>query len=575
MSSTLAKVSTGIPGFDDVTGGGLPAGRTTLVTGGPGSGKTLFALQTLVCGAAAGEPGIFVAFEETVDNIQANSAGFSWDFERARGNLHWLEGQVDAETTISGDFDLQGLLAALSVKVDQTGARRIALDSIDVLLARLGSDELAMREIKRLQAWLSARNLTAILSAKADPRTLDILEPFGFIEFMVDCAVVLEHRVEAGVSHRSIRVLKYRGSAFHENVSPLVIGQAGIEVASPLTLQLDPALVYEERVSTGVPALDAMLGGGYHRASSILVTGAPGTAKSTLAGAFAQAMCSRGEPTLFVSFDSDPTEIVRNLASVGVDLAPHRDSGMLKMHSRRANVSSAEVHLLHITCLARDEGVRAIVVDPISALGKADNGHVGVGVTERLVDWAKHRGITVFCTSLLNGSALGDVESTSMHISTIADTWMHLSYLVNAGERNRALTIVKSRGTAHSNQVRELVLSSAGIVLADVYTAEGQVLMGTMRWQKERADRLAQEQQQIELELRARLAATQREELRARLAAIEQELEAKEAELLSLQQHKARQASSELARRDDVRELRGGPGRATAPGRGSGGRQGA
>jgi circadian clock protein KaiC len=558
IAKTLRKAVTGIAGFDEITGGGLPAGRTTLVTGGPGSGKTIFALQTLVSGAAAGEPGIFVAFEESAANIRANTSNFRWDFAKANERLFWLERQVSSDMDVSGEFDLQGLLAALSAKVEETGATRIVFDSLDVLLALLGNADLAVREVRRLQEWLSGRELTAILTAKASARTQEILEPFGFIEFMVDCAVALDHVVTGGVSHRSIRVVKYRGSSFQENLSPMVIGEAGLEVASPLSRQIDPELVFDERISSGIADLDHMFTGGYYRGSSVLITGAPGTAKSTLCGAFAEAACRRGEPTLFVSFDSDPYEIERNLSSVGIDLATCRQGGLLKMYSSRANASSAEVHLLTITCLARDHGARCIVVDPISALGKADSGAAGLGVTERLIDWAKHRGITVLCTSLLSSGGPIDAESTSMHISTIADTWLHLSYVVNAGERNRALTIVKSRGTAHSNQVRELVLSGEGLSLTQVYTAEGQVLMGTMRWQKERADRIAQARQQQALELRARAIAGEREELRTRLAALKKEVELKDAELDLLQQASAGNVSDEQARRDAMLHLRGG-----------------
>lgn len=578
-ATALIKAPTGIAGFDDMTGGGLPAGGITLVTGGPGSGKTIFALQTLVSGAAAGEPGIFVGFEERSERLLVNAATFSWNLRAARRKLHFLDAQLPADLAVTGDFDLMGLLAGLAARVAETGARRIVFDSLDVLLGLLGRPELALRELRRLQEWLAEHRLTAVLSAKAHPRTSEVLAPFNFLEFMVDCVVALEHVASEGVSHRSIRILKYRGSSFQENRSPMVIGRGGLEVASPLSRQLPAKLVFEERISTGVEGLDAMLTGGYYRASSILVSGAPGTAKSTLCGAFAEAACRRGEATLFVSFDSDPQEIVRNLTSVGIELARFRKNGLLTMHSSRANTSSAEVHLLTITCLARDHRVRSIVLDPISALGKIEHEPAGFGVAERLIDWAKHRGITVLCTSLLNTSQ-PDVESTAMQISTIADTWIHLSYVVHAGERNRALTIVKSRGTAHSNQVRELLLSKKGLALAEVYTAEGQVLMGTMRWQKERADRLAQEAQQRELQAREQALAREREGLAQRLAALEREVQRTDAELLALQRAQHGQRADEEIRRSDMLALRGSeqaaltaPATDRAPGRKSRGKR--
>ncbi|MEJ7930056.1 circadian clock protein KaiC [Ramlibacter sp. AN1015] len=559
MASALHKVPTGIAGFDDMTGGGIPAGRTTLVTGGPGTGKTIFALQTLVCGAAGGEPGIFVVFEESKAGVLENAASFRWDFEGARNKLFWYDAQITSDMVLAGEFDLQGLLASLSAMVDEVGAKRIAFDSIDVLLSLLGSPGLAQREVRRLQEWLSAKGLTVVLTAKAHSQTLDLLEPFGFLEFMTDCVVGLEHVVSAGVSHRSMRVLKYRGSSFQENASPMVIAPDGLEVASPLSRTLDPKLVFEERISSGIAALDQMFAGGFHRGSSILVTGAPGTAKSTLSGAFVQSACARGEASLFVSFDSDPQEIVRNMASVGIDLHSCRESGLLQMYSSRANASSAEVHLLNIIGRAREHGARCIVIDPISALSKSDTEVAGLGVTERLIDWAKHRGATVLCTSLLGAAAAADVESTPMHVSTIADTWIHLSYVIHAGERNRALTIVKSRGTAHSNQVRELKLSDNGVSLAEVYTAEGQVLMGTMRWQKERADRLAQERKQADLKLRERLLHGERDALQARLGALQQEVGAKDAELDLVRLAQAGQVESEETRRTQMLELRGTP----------------
>ncbi|RYF28823.1 MAG: hypothetical protein EOO23_07290 [Comamonadaceae bacterium] len=337
----------------------------------------------------------------------------------------------------------------------------------------------------------------------------------------------------------------------------MVIGAAGLEAASPITAELGPKLVSSERLSTGVPALDVMFKGGYYRGSSILVTGAPGTAKSTLSGAFAEAACVRGEPTLFVSFDSDSLEIVRNLSSVGIKLGRFQKSGLLQMHSSRGNFRSAEVHLLGITCLARDHGVRCLVIDPVSALAKAGSDFAGFSVVERLIDWAKHRGITVLCTSLLDSSGV-DAESTPMQISTIADTWLHLSYVVNAGERNRALTIIKSRGTAHSNQVRELILSDAGITLAEVYTAEGQVLMGTMRWQKERAEEAARQKARSEMKRHERTALAEQQELAVRLAVLQRELQAKDAELALLRETQAGQAVAEVDRRDEMYARRAG-----------------
>jgi circadian clock protein KaiC len=317
------------------------------------------------------------------------------------------------------------------------------------------------------------------------------------MQFMVDCSVTLNHEVVRGVSQRSLRVVKYRGSSFVENQSPFLIGDHGLEVAGGRELSWPKSpggMKLTERVSSGVERLDAMLDGGYYRGAGVLITGFPGTAKSTLSGAFAEAACKRGERTLFMSFDSDANEVVRNLASVNIRLERFVKNGMLRMISARAITGSAEIHLMQIKQQAREQRARCVIIDPVSALAKAGNEETAYSVAERLLDWSKAAGITLVCTSLLH-EVTSAAEGTPLQISTIADTWIHLNYLVHAGERNRGLSIIKSRGTAHSNQVRELVLSRKGVTLADAYTAGGEVLMGTLRWEKERAEQSAREEE--------------------------------------------------------------------------------
>jgi circadian clock protein KaiC len=486
------KAPTGIEGLDEITHGGLPRGRTTLVEGGPGSGKTILALQVLVNGARLNaEPGIFVAFEESSERIIENASKFGWDLAKLqKKKLFFLDAQPTLDLVQSGSFSLEGMLAALEAKVREIKARRLVFDALDVVLGLLADPLAVRREIHRLHEWLLANRLTAVITSKvAPPERVDVAHlELGFLQFMVDCAVTLNHEVRDGVSQRNLRVLKYRGSGFAENEAPFLIGKGGIEVASTgdtyRARKLAP--VTSERVSTGVTRLDAMLGGGYYRGASILITGFPGTAKSTLSGAFAEAACRRGERTLFVSFDSDEAEVVRNLASVNIDLARHLKSGRLRLDPARAINGSAEIHLMQIKNLAQEHAARCLVIDPVSALCKSGNEGTAHNVVERLIAWTKIAGITIVCTSLLDEND-PQAESTPLQISTIADTWIHLNYLVNSGERNRGLSIVKSRGTAHSNQVRELILSDAGVSLADAYTAGGEVLMGTLRWEKERA----------------------------------------------------------------------------------------
>lgn len=532
LKTALTKAATGIEGLDDITLGGLPRGRTTLLLGGPGSGKTVLALQTLVNGAREHEePGIFVAFEESADRIMANAATFGWDLPALqRRRLFFLDAQPGPDLVTAGGFDLQGLLAAIEAKVRAMGARRIVFDSIDVLL-RLLNDSLAeRREIERLHHWLLNNGLTAVITAKADETNPVTREgPYGFLAYMVDCAIALHHGLVAGVSQRNLRVLKYRGSSFSENASPLVIGDRGIELAGGRALRAS-ATVTSERISSGIERLDTMIQGGYHRGASILVTGSPGTAKTTLGGAFADAACERGERVLFVSFDSEAAEIVRNLASVGIRLRRHVRSGRLAFMTARSAICSAEVHLLHLRAAARAHGARCLVIDPVSALAKQGNEMTAHSVVERLIDWAKAEGLTLLCSSLLS-HAEPKTEGTPLEISTIADTWIHLSYVVHAGERNRALTIVKSRGTAHSNQVRELVLSSRGVTLADVYTAGGEVLMGALRWERERAERVSEARALAEVNRKRLEIGLARAELEGRVTNLRRELELKQAEL--------------------------------------------
>ena len=487
----INKAPTGIKGLDELAHGGLPRGRTTLVAGEAGAGKTLLALQTLVNGARHhDEPGIFVAFEEDSRRIVANAATFGWDLpELEKKGLFFLDAQPDINLVTSGDFDLGGLLAALEGKVKQMGARRIVFDALDIVMALYDSHREMRREIYRLHDWLLANEQTAILTAKAGEGVGTMLPNLGFVEFMVDCSLSLHRDTVGGMAHRWLRIRKFRGSGFEENDAPATIGPKGLEVAS---FTADPAEAdhfTSERISTGIKRLDSMLAGGYFRGSSALVTGSPGTAKTTLCGMFARACCERGERTLFVSFDSEAAEIVRNLKSVNLDLQPHVDAGTLKLISARALRSNAEIQLMQIREIAEVHQAVNVVVDPASALSKGGNEEFASSIMERLAVWARHAGITLLVSSLLEKHA-PEVEGTDLQISTIADTWIHLSYLVHAGERNRGLTIVKSRGTGHSNQVRELLLSDNGVSIEDVYTAGGEVLMGTKRRVREREDSL-------------------------------------------------------------------------------------
>ena len=511
----LHKTPTGIEGFDSITGGGLPRNRTSLILGGPGAGKTVFALQALVNGARQfGEPGIFVAFEENSRQILINAASFGWKLpELEKKQLLFIDAKMRPDVIKAGEFDLSGMLAGIKAEADARGTRRIVFDSIDVLLTLLDDRFAERREIYRLDDWLSESGLTGIITAKSQGDDPFIAEGYGFMQFMTDCVVALKLRLVDQIALRYVQVIKYRGSSFAENEAPLVIGASGMEVADISATTVAPE-TSQARVSSGVERLDAMLGSGYFRGSSVLITGSAGTGKSILAGSFAQTACLRKEHTLYVSFDENPSEVVRDLSSVGSRLGPHVKSGVLRMHSARAEASSAEVHLMKIKGIVREHQTRCMVVDPLSAIVKAGGALTAGRVAERLFCLAKSEGITLVSTSLMQG-AQPLTEETPVQISTIADTWIHLTKISQAGERNRALSIVKSRGMKHSNQVRELILSDQGIALADVYTAGGDVLMGTARWQKEAAEQAEHERILAEVEHKRREVALARVELGA------------------------------------------------------------
>jgi circadian clock protein KaiC len=551
------KAPSGIAGLDEMTDGGLPRGRTTLLLGGAGSGKTILALQFLVHGAqTCKEPGIFVSFEETPKRIVANAAGFGWRLgELQRKKLFFLDAQPLPDAIQAGNFDLSGMLAVLEAKIGELKARRIVFDALDIVLTLLPDAAAVRREMYGLHSWLLAHELTGLITLKSDANAVS--QPFGFMQFMVDCAVILNHGVVLGVSQRNMRVQKYRGSGFHENESPFLIGKDGFDVAGSRTPGRVDAKAVNERVSTGVKRLDTMLGGGYYRASSVLITGFAGTAKTTLSGAFAEAACRRGERTVFISFDSDANEVIRNLASVGIRLGRYVRNGSLRMVSAGSIVGSAETYLVSIKAMVNEHRARCLVIDPVSALSKAGNELTAHSVAERLIDWSKSGGTTLVCTRLLDETSGQFEGSSSLQVSTLADTWIHLNYLVQAGERNRGLSIIKSRGTAHSNQVRELILSSAGVTLADAYTAGGEVLMGTLRWQKENAERHANDITDVAGKHKRVMLDAEAAELEVRIKSLQVELLAKQVEK-TLLTRSAESRKGELSHgRSRMRELRG------------------
>lgn len=553
----LPKVATGISGFDEITHGGVPAGRTTLVRGGPGCGKTVFAMQTLIHRARDHhEPGILVAFEESANQIVVNAATLGWNLPALTAKkLFFLDASLAPDDGLAGGIDLTRQLNLLQALIAQSGTKYIVFDGIDVLLRALDNPASERREVFRLRDWIARNGLTAIITQKAGPDGDPTDQHYHFMQFMADCVVTLSHHMVAGSNFRNLRVVKYRGSGFLGDEFPMRITSEGIVVTNrgPVELQYE---VTDERVSSGLPRLDAMLDGGYHRGSNVLLSGAPGTAKSTLAGLFAAAACERGERALYVNFDEGATQIVRNLASVGIRLTPHVKSGLLKIYSTRTRGPNIAEQFGQLQRVVEDFQPTCLVIDPLSALASKLSHLASADETQLFLDYLKVRGITVVNTSLLDGPDVS--EATATGISTIADTWIHVSYVVSDGERNRALTIVKSRGTGHSNQVRELTLSDDGVSLTDVYMAQGEVLMGVARWEREQ-DELAARTRNLRASALARVKLTSTQaEAAARLTVIQTEIEVRAAELALLDLEIASASKTRSSDQDTLRKLRRG-----------------
>jgi len=486
----LAKLPSGIEGFDDITSGGLPQRRTTLLMGGAGSGKTVLALQMVTSAALHGVPGIFVAFEENALQVSANAETFGWNLRKLqKKKLFFMDACMRADVVKSGPFDLTGLLAGLGAKADEMGAKLIVFDAIDVLLSLLDDPAAECRELSRLHEWLMDNELTAILTTKVDDDRPSSAQRYGFMPFMADCAVLLSQRILDRVVVRAMRVLKYRGSSHVLNEVPFVIGPTGVEVGASKGVHPEPQ-PFTERISIGNRRLDAMLGGGLYRGTNALITGSCGTGKSMLAGNFIEAACQRGERSLFIAFDENARDIARDIGTLGIHLGPHLSSGLLRMESLRSESASSEEHYMHLKRVISAQQPACVVIDPLSALARVGGAPAARAVAERLIYLCRNAGITVLFTSLAEGSD-PQLETTALHVSTLADSWIQLSYALIDGERNRAISIIKSRGSKHSNQMRELVFSETGITLADAYSADGKVLLGTLPNEKEQSTRSA------------------------------------------------------------------------------------
>ena len=547
----LTKASTGIRGLDEVTHGGLPQGRCTLLSGGPGCGKTVLALQILVNGAKNSEPGIFVAFEEDATRIVVNAATFGWDLPDLQNkDLFFLDGKPRPEDLWAGDFDLTGLLAMLKAKSDQIKAKRIVFDSIDVLLSLLDNPQAERRELFRLNDWLVSNEITGIVTCKNNDSGLSGLDYKDFMQYMVDCVINLSHEMDDRIAHRSLRVVKYRGSGFYSGEVTLLLSEQGAEIISFPESSHD-LVASNVRISSGVPRLDSMLGGGYYKGSAVLLSGAPGTSKSSLCGMFIMAACERGESCLYVSFDESVSEIVRNLKSININLTHYVESGLLHIESIRSSVAGTEEQVGNLRKLIELHKPLCFVIDPLSAIVHSE-GDSRRRMPEKILTLTKASGITLLCTSLLGNSGDSLNEETGIQISAVADTWIHISYSILSGERNRALSIIKSRGSEHSNQVRELVIDHLGISLADVYQSHGEVLMGTARWQKEQEEMTAERLLLANVDYKRRVIELAQNEVNAQVEILQVNLAVKQKELELLMATEAARLGYLDANRDEL-----------------------
>ncbi|MES1948967.1 circadian clock protein KaiC [Salinisphaera sp. C84B14] len=545
--SATSRLPTGVEGLDALLGGGLPDRRLTLVYGGTGVGKTVLALEILVHNAHAGRPGIVVGFEEGPDELIENHLSFEWGFaEAAADSIHLMSARVEDEFQNAGAFDISGLLASIQAKIQQTGARWVLIDGLDALLGTLGDRVAAMRELFRLKHWLTDCGVAVIMTAKLDEYDSTGTTHFRDMPYVADCVIRLRNIPHKRTFARTLRVVKLRGGESSGAEMPFVIRNSGVLVAErenhPLT-----AKVFEERIASGIERLDTMLRGGLIRGSSVLVSGPPGAAKTSLAACFARQMAKKGERVLYISFDEAGEQIVEDLKSVSIDLRPYVESGLLQMHGVLAGATSAEAHYIDIHHAIREFAPDHVVIDPISALVKSGGLDMAVDVSDRLLDLAKASGITLYLTALSSEQTfVVDMES---HLANIVDVWVGVSYRVDEGERNRALSVIKARGINHSNQMRELTLADDGPELADVYIASGEMLMGSARLRQEQESEAARRQEQQAYERDRQRMYTHIQQTQEQIATLSSQLEQQRSELEQLE----RQKRDHVQRRADDR----------------------
>jgi circadian clock protein KaiC len=541
--STLPKALTGILGLDEITFGGLPKARPTLVCGGAGCGKTLLGLEFLVRGATQfGEPGVCISFEETAADLEMNVASLGFDLRKLQRQKKLMIDHIyvdKSEIAETGEYDLEGLFIRLNGAIDLIGAKRVLLDTPEALFAGLSNVGILRSELRRLFQWLKDKGVTAVITGERGEKTLT---RHGLEEYVSDCVILLDHRVQNDAVTRRLRILKYRGSTHGTSEYPFLIGETGISVLPITSLGLIHN-ASNERIPSGVPALDQMMGGkGYYRGSSVLVTGTAGTGKTSLAAHFVDAACRRGERAIFFAFEESGPQIVRNMRSIGIDLGRWIKKGLLTIDSVRPSAYGLEMHLVRMHHMVKELKPSAVVIDPISGLIPGGSEHDVSSIVLRMVDFMKSEGATGFFTAL---SAEDDLQSTSLSISSLVDTWLLVRNIEVNGERNRLLYVLKSRGMAHSNQIREFMMTDRGVNLRDIYVGPSGVLTGSAR--------VAQEAEERRNELVKRRDERQREmSVRASVAAIDAKLAALQAERSGYVSELSSSGAEESARRKRI-----------------------
>ncbi len=531
IKTALPKTPTGIQGLDELTEGGLPKGRPTLICGGPGCGKTLMSLEFLVRGATEfNEPGVFMAFEETPEELTQNvkSLGFDLDDLVKQKKLYLTYVKVErSEIEETGEYDLEGLFIRLGHAIDSIGAKRVVLDTVEALFAGLNNTAVLRAELRRLFHWLKEKGVTAIITGE---RGDGQLTRQGLEEYVSDCVILLDHRVIDQITTRRLRVVKYRGSTHGTNEYPYLIDRDGISVLPITSLKLDHD-VSSDRVSSGIDRLDAMLGGkGYYKGSTILASGTAGTGKTSIASHFANATCGRGERALYFAFEESPKQIIRNMKSIDVDLEQWEKKGLLQFHAARPTLQGLEMHLVRMHKVINEFKPDVVIIDPITNLIASGTTIDVKAMLTRLIDFLKMKQITALFTALMHGKSAD--EGTNEAISSLVDTWLLVRDIEFNGERNRAIHILKSRGMAHSNQVREFLVTTEGVNLVDVYTGTEGMLTGSARIAQELKNKNLAFEKQQKYALKERELGRKKRALEIQIDTLRAEIESEEQEMI-------------------------------------------